>query len=168
MLKPAKLEDSSSRAGVVEPARAGAGIMVVQLDGTVVSVANPAIAAELGAGPQAIQWVTTGNLLVFAGLLIPARAVADKIGRKRTFLMGVGPPCSQRLSAPYRLSTKVAAERINPPPYGLLLVARKGSHADLPADAGPTRHHRYGVVCPHAGRQFRNCMVTHWLSVAAH
>lgn len=66
------------------------GIMVVQIDGTVVSVANPAIAADLGAGPAGIQWVTTGYLLVFAGLLIPAGTVADRIGRKRAFLIGVG------------------------------------------------------------------------------
>ncbi|MDN5725264.1 MAG: MFS transporter, partial [Propionibacteriales bacterium] len=66
------------------------GIMVIQLDGTIVSVANPAIAASLGAGPAQIQWVTTGYLLVFAGLLIPAGTVADRLGHKRVFLIGVG------------------------------------------------------------------------------
>lgn len=66
------------------------GIMVVQIDGTVVSIANPTIAADLGASPGAIQWVTTGYLLVLAGLLIPAGTVADKIGRKKAFLVGVG------------------------------------------------------------------------------
>lgn len=66
------------------------GIMVVQIDGTVVSIANPAIAADLDAGPEAIQWVTNAYLLVFAGLLIPAGTVADMIGRKRAFLAGVG------------------------------------------------------------------------------
>lgn len=65
------------------------GIMVVQIDGTVVSVANPAIAADLGASPAGIQWVTTAYLLVFAALLIPAGTVADRIGRKRAFLIGV-------------------------------------------------------------------------------
>lgn len=66
------------------------GIMVVQIDGTVVSIANPAIAADLGAGLAGIQWVTTGYLLVLAGLVIPAGTVADKIGRKKAFLIGVG------------------------------------------------------------------------------
>lgn len=56
------------------------GIMVIQLDGTIVSVANPAIAADLEAGPAQIQWVTTAYLLVFAGLLIPAGTVADRLG----------------------------------------------------------------------------------------
>ncbi|MFJ9679412.1 MFS transporter [Streptomyces sp. NPDC101194] len=66
------------------------GIMVVQLDGSVVSVANPTIATSLHAGLEEIQWVTTGYLLVLAGLLIPAGLVADKIGRKSAFLIGVG------------------------------------------------------------------------------
>ncbi len=66
------------------------GIMVIQLDGTIVSVANPAIAADLAASPAQIQWVTTGYLLVFAGLLIPAGTVADRLGHKRVFLIGVG------------------------------------------------------------------------------
>ncbi|MEV6910709.1 MFS transporter [Amycolatopsis sp. NPDC051071] len=66
------------------------GIMVVQIDGTVVAIANPAIAADLKAGLDEIQWVTTGYLLVLAGLLIPMGTLADKIGRKKGFLLGVG------------------------------------------------------------------------------
>lgn len=65
------------------------GIMVVQIDGTVVAIANPAIAADLKAGLEEIQWVTVGYLLVLAGLLIPMGTVADKIGRKKGFLIGV-------------------------------------------------------------------------------
>lgn len=66
------------------------GVMVVQIDGTVVSVANPAIAAALHASLEGIQWVTSGYLLVLAGLLIPAGTLADKIGRKKAFLIGIG------------------------------------------------------------------------------
>ena len=66
------------------------GVLVVQLDGTVVAIANPVIAADLGADLAGIQWVTTGYLLVLAGLLIPAGNLADRIGRKKAFLIGVG------------------------------------------------------------------------------
>jgi EmrB/QacA subfamily drug resistance transporter len=65
------------------------GIMVVQIDGTVVSVANPAIATDLRASLSGIQWVTTGYLLVLAGLVIPSGTVADKIGYKRAFVVGI-------------------------------------------------------------------------------
>jgi len=67
----------------------GVGIMMVQLDGTVVVVANPAIAQDLNAGLTSLQWVMTGYLLVLAGLLIPAGNLADKIGRKKAFIIGV-------------------------------------------------------------------------------
>ncbi|MEU3274406.1 MFS transporter [Saccharomonospora sp. NPDC006951] len=65
------------------------GILVVQLDGTVVSIANPAIAADLGADLAQIAWVTTAYLLVLAGLLIPAGNLADRIGHKKAFLIGI-------------------------------------------------------------------------------
>ena len=64
------------------------GVMVVQVDGTVVAIANPAIAADLGAGLDGISWVTTGYLLVLAGLMIPAGTIADKVGYKKAFLVG--------------------------------------------------------------------------------
>jgi EmrB/QacA subfamily drug resistance transporter len=67
----------------------GIGIMMVQLDATVVVVANPAIANDLNAGLGSLQWVMTGYLLVLAGLMIPAGHLADKIGRKKALLVGV-------------------------------------------------------------------------------
>ncbi len=66
------------------------GIFVVMIDGTVVGVANPTIASDLHASPEGIQWVTNAYLLVLAGLTIPMGRVADKFGRKRLFLVGVG------------------------------------------------------------------------------
>lgn len=69
---------------------AACGIFVVMLDGTVVSVANPTIAADLQASPPQIQWVTNLYLLVLAGLTIPMGTLADRFGRKRMFLLGVG------------------------------------------------------------------------------
>ncbi|MEU9205126.1 MFS transporter [Streptomyces sp. NPDC048332] len=70
-------------------ATVGLGIMMVQLDGTVVVVANPAIAADLDAGLNSLQWVMTGYLLVLAGLLIPAGNLVDRIGRKKGLLIGL-------------------------------------------------------------------------------
>ncbi|WP_167475485.1 MFS transporter [Nocardia arthritidis] len=66
------------------------GALVFQLDGIVVGVANPGIAAGLRAGPAGIQWVNTAQLLALAGLAIPAGTLADRFGRKRMFLLGVG------------------------------------------------------------------------------
>ncbi|MFI9503493.1 DHA2 family efflux MFS transporter permease subunit [Nocardia sp. NPDC052566] len=66
------------------------GAFVTQIDGLVVAVASPDIAAGLRAGPAQIQWVSTAQLLALASLAIPAGTLADRFGRKRIFLLGVG------------------------------------------------------------------------------
>ncbi|HEX2315970.1 MAG TPA: MFS transporter [Thermomonospora sp.] len=65
------------------------GVMMVGLDATVVSIANPAIAADLGASLSGLQWVTNAYLLALAVSLIPAGKLADRYGRKRVLLAGV-------------------------------------------------------------------------------
>ncbi|GGV13604.1 MFS transporter [Actinomadura cremea] len=65
------------------------GVMMVGLDATVVAIANPAIAREFGADLSGLQWVTNAYLLALAVTLIPAGKIADRFGRRRTFLAGV-------------------------------------------------------------------------------
>jgi EmrB/QacA subfamily drug resistance transporter len=65
------------------------GVTMVGLDGTVVSIANPAIAKDLHATLAGLQWVTNGYLLALAVSLIIAGRLADRFGRKRLFLAGV-------------------------------------------------------------------------------
>lgn len=65
------------------------GVTMVGLDGTVVAIANPAIARDLHANLSGLQWVTNGYLLALAVSLIIAGRLADRFGRKRVFLVGV-------------------------------------------------------------------------------
>jgi EmrB/QacA subfamily drug resistance transporter len=65
------------------------GVTMVGLDGTVVSIANPAIAKDLHATLAGLQWVTNGYLLALAVSLIIAGRLADRFGRKKLFLAGV-------------------------------------------------------------------------------
>jgi EmrB/QacA subfamily drug resistance transporter len=65
------------------------GVMMVGLDATVVAIANPAIARDLGADLADLQWVTNGYLLSLAVSLIIAGRLADRFGRKTVFLAGV-------------------------------------------------------------------------------
>lgn len=67
----------------------GLAALMSTLDSTIVSIANPAIAADLDASLGQISWVTNAYLLVLAGLLIPLGALSDKIGHKKAFLIGV-------------------------------------------------------------------------------
>lgn len=65
------------------------GVMMVGLDGTVVGVANPTIAADLDASLAGLQWVTNGYLLALAVLLIVGGKLGDRFGRKKVFMVGI-------------------------------------------------------------------------------
>lgn len=65
------------------------GLMMVALDGTVVSIANPTIGKDLNASLAGLQWVTNGYLLAIATCLILGGKLGDLLGRKRMFLFGV-------------------------------------------------------------------------------
>ena len=57
---------------------------------TAPNVALPAIGAALGAGFAELQWVLSSYALVLAGLLLAGGALADRYGRRRVFLAGLG------------------------------------------------------------------------------
>lgn len=65
------------------------GVMMVGLDGTIVSVANPAIQSHLNASLADIQWVVDAYLLVLAVSLITMGKLGDRFGHKAIFLIGV-------------------------------------------------------------------------------
>jgi EmrB/QacA subfamily drug resistance transporter len=64
------------------------------LDLTIVSVALANIQAGLHASITSLQWVVNGYALVFASLMLPAGALADRFGRKRLLVAGVGVFCA--------------------------------------------------------------------------
>src|ERR1051325_7711323 len=63
---------------------------MVVLDITVVNVALPSIGAGLGFAPADLQWVVTAYVLCSGGLLLVGGRAADLVGRRRTFLAGLG------------------------------------------------------------------------------
>ncbi|KAF4410857.1 MULTISPECIES: MFS transporter [Streptomyces] len=65
------------------------GVMMVALDGTIVAIANPAIAADLDASLADVQWITNGYLLALAVSLITAGKLGDRYGHRQTFLIGI-------------------------------------------------------------------------------
>jgi len=54
------------------------------------NVALPDVARDTGAGPTELQWIVDSYALVFAGLLVGAGAVGDRLGRRRVLLAGLG------------------------------------------------------------------------------
>ncbi|WP_205719562.1 MFS transporter [Actinomadura geliboluensis] len=59
------------------------------VDLTVVNVALPSIAAGLSLGRGAQTWVVTAYSLCFGGLLLLGGRLADTLGRRRAFLIGL-------------------------------------------------------------------------------
>ena len=63
--------------------------LMVALDATIVSIALPSAQAALHASDADRQWVITAYTMAFGGLLLLGGRIADRIGRKRTFLIGL-------------------------------------------------------------------------------
>ncbi|WP_327065446.1 MFS transporter [Kitasatospora sp. NBC_01250] len=66
-----------------------AGAMIVALDGTVLTVAQPSLQRTLGAGVTQVQWTSTGYLLAVAALLVLAGRLGDRYGHPRLLAVGV-------------------------------------------------------------------------------
>ncbi|CQR65359.1 MFS transporter [Streptomyces leeuwenhoekii] len=65
------------------------GLFMVQLDGSVVAIANPEIGSDLHASTAELQWVTNSYLLALAASLILGGKLGDRFGRRTFYLVGV-------------------------------------------------------------------------------
>jgi EmrB/QacA subfamily drug resistance transporter len=64
-------------------------LLIINLDNTVLNVALPTLVRDLHATSSDLQWIVDSYIVVFAGLLLVAGSLADRIGRKRTFVAGL-------------------------------------------------------------------------------
>ncbi len=62
---------------------------VVVLDIAVVNVALPSIQADLGFSQENLQWVISAYALVFGGFLLLGGRLADILGRRSVFMVGL-------------------------------------------------------------------------------
>ncbi len=67
-----------------------AGSGVAFLDATVVNVALPSIARDLGAGLTGLQWILDAYLVTLSSLLLLGGSLGDHYGRRRMFVTGLG------------------------------------------------------------------------------
>ncbi|WP_330178760.1 MFS transporter [Nocardia sp. NBC_01503] len=65
-----------------------AATLMTILDGSIVTVAMPAIQQDLGFTPAGLSWTVNAYLIAFGGLLLLAGRFGDLIGRKTMFLIG--------------------------------------------------------------------------------
>ncbi|WP_242910233.1 MFS transporter [Actinomadura terrae] len=65
------------------------GSSVAMLDSTVVNVALPRLADDLGADMAGLQWTVNAYTLTLAGFILLGGSLGDRYGRRRIFLVGV-------------------------------------------------------------------------------
>src|SRR5690348_9300318 len=64
-------------------------LFIVGLDITAVNIALPAIGRDLHAGISGLQWTVDAYTVVLASLLMFSGSMGDRLGRKRTFVVGL-------------------------------------------------------------------------------
>lgn len=88
-MKPEATIRAADRRALFLLLAASTGCAMSLIDTNVVAVAVPAIARDLGAGAGDAQWIISAFFLTFSASLLPVGAIADRQGRRRTFLSGL-------------------------------------------------------------------------------
>jgi EmrB/QacA subfamily drug resistance transporter len=65
------------------------GVLIAQIDTSVVNLAVKSIGADLKASVTALQWIVDAYNLVYASLLLSAGTLADLYGRRLIFAIGI-------------------------------------------------------------------------------
>jgi EmrB/QacA subfamily drug resistance transporter len=83
------MPDLSHRRRMLVLATCCASMIVVVMDISIVNVALPAIRQEFHTAVSGLQWTVDAYTLVLAGFLVLAGSTADRVGRRRTFQLGL-------------------------------------------------------------------------------
>jgi EmrB/QacA subfamily drug resistance transporter len=64
-------------------------LLVISLDNTILNVGLPTIQRDLHANASQLEWIVDAYLLVFAGLLLTAGSLGDRLGRRKALFTGL-------------------------------------------------------------------------------
>jgi EmrB/QacA subfamily drug resistance transporter len=129
-----------------------AGGLLVSLDVSVANALMPAIGSDFqGDGRAAVSWVITAYAIVFAATLVPAGRIADRAGRRRTYLGGL---------AVFALGSVICGVAPSLP----VLVAGRAVQGLGSAAASPAS---LGLLLAAIGTQERATYVARWTGAAA-
>jgi len=64
-------------------------LIVTAVDHTIINVALPQMVGDLGASAAQLQWVVAAYTVVFAGLLLTAGSLGDRLGRRHALAAGL-------------------------------------------------------------------------------
>ena len=94
---PTTTADTTAAASAAEPIKhkwamlavLALGLSLIVLDGTIVNVSLPTVIKTLHLDLSQAQWVSALYTVVVASLLLEIGSVADRIGRRSTFVIGL-------------------------------------------------------------------------------
>ena len=67
----------------------GGALCLDALDVSMIGVALPSIRTDLGLSTASLQWIVSGYVLGYGGLLLLGGRAADLLGRRRVFLVAL-------------------------------------------------------------------------------
>jgi EmrB/QacA subfamily drug resistance transporter len=118
------------------------GQLMVVFDVTIVNVALPSIGRSLDISTADRHWVITAYTVAFAGLLLVGGRVADRVGRKRSFLIAL---------AGFAVASAVGGAAVNLP----MLVAARAGQGVFGALLAPTALSLVATTFPDPGERGR-------------
>jgi EmrB/QacA subfamily drug resistance transporter len=120
--------------------------LMIILDSAIMNIALPSAAADLGIPPQDISWAITAYTLAFGGLLLLGGRIADYIGRKRAFLIGlVGFAVASGLGGAAQSEALLFAARALQGAFGALLAPASLAIITVTFTSGRDRARAFGV-----------------------
>ena len=118
------------------------GLFMIMLDNTIVNVALPSIQKSLHLKVSELEWIVAGYALTFGALMLTGGKLADLLGRRRIFVVGLvvftasslacGLAGSATILIGARVVQGVGAALMNP-------VDALDHHGDVPAEAARAR-----------------------------
>jgi EmrB/QacA subfamily drug resistance transporter len=156
----ALLDDARSGSARPENARyrwwvlavVGLAQLMVVLDVTIVNIALPSAQQALHFNNDGRQWIVTAYSLAFGSLLLLGGRLADLIGRKTTFVIGiVGFACASALGGAATSFTMLVTARTIQGLFGALLAPTALSLLTTTFTAGRERARAFGVFGAIAG-----------------
>jgi MFS family permease len=88
--RPAPSGDAIPRDAWLRLAACAGAAALLQMDGTIVTVALPSVGREFNADSHALSYVLMAYFLAYAITLFPGGALVDRIGSRRVALIGLG------------------------------------------------------------------------------
>jgi EmrB/QacA subfamily drug resistance transporter len=133
-------------------ATVGIAQLMVILDATIVNIALPTAQRNLGFSNADRQWVITAYSLAFGSLLLLGGRIADRIGRKTTFLIGVtGFAAASAVAGAASGFTMLIAARAAQGAFGAILAPSALAILNTTFPAGQDRGRAFGIFGAIAG-----------------